>query len=627
MLRELHISNLAIIADAVVELSPGLNCFTGQTGAGKSLVIGALEILLGLKSPQNMLRPGATEARVTGVFYLESAAIRARLSQAADIPLAVEPEVVLARRIFESGRTSASINGTPISGQALKIIGEALADIHGQHDAQFLLKPVNQLAVLDDFAASADAAAQFAALYAQRRQVAANLAELEGAQALRRQQMELCEFQLAEIDEAQCTPGELEPLVNRQRMLANVEKIKSHAGSAYGALYEDEGAVIGRLKTIAALLLELTEVDAGLTEVAGQVKDATITLDDAAFSLRRHIDKLDIDPEELAAATRRLNLLYRLIGKYCGSNGTLNDLLEFRQSVGAQLETLRRQNADVTELARQVTSLETQMDELGRVLSKKRRDAAKKLAPLVHQQLADLGMKEAQFLVEFSPVTAEVNAFSGGKSLAGLPAGEAERFTSPGGLESVEFMIAPNPGQPARPLRKIASGGELSRVMLALKTILAHGDRVSVLVFDEIDANVGGRMGGVIGEKLSHLARGCQILCITHLPQIAAFAQRHLSIRKEVSGGESFTRVSPLEGAARVQELAEMITGKAVTETSLRQAKELLQIGQAAEQQAARPTYKPETAKIASTAGNKKSRGNIARVGSESDRSTPVRRR
>ncbi|NNM86684.1 MAG: DNA repair protein RecN [Phycisphaerales bacterium] len=626
MLRELHISNLAIIADAVVELSPGLNCFTGQTGAGKSLVIGALEILLGLKSPQNMLRPGAAEARVTGVFYLESAAIRARLSQAADIPLAAEPEIVLARRIFESGRTSASINGTPISGQALKIIGEALADIHGQHDAQFLLKPVNQLAVLDDFAASGDAAARFAALHAQRRQVAATLAELEGAQTLRRQQMELCEFQLAEIDEAQCTAGELEPLVSRQRMLANVEKIKSHASGAYAALYEDEGAVIGRLKTIAAVLLELTELDAGLTEVAGQIKDATITLDDAAFSLRRHIDKLDIDPEELAAATQRLNLLYRLIGKYCGSNGTLNDLLEFRQAVGTQLETLRRQNADVTELARQVASLEKQMEELGRTLSKKRHDAAKKLAPLVHQQLADLGMKEAQFLVEFSPVAAEANAASSGRSVAGPAVGTTERFASPGGLESVEFMIAPNPGQPARPLRKIASGGELSRVMLALKTILAHGDRVSVLVFDEIDANVGGRMGGVIGEKLSHLAQGCQILCITHLPQIAAFAQRHLSIRKEVSGGESFTRVSPLEGDGRVRELAEMITGKAVTETSLRQAQELLQTGQAAVQQVSRPAHKPDTVKMAPITGHKKSRGGAAKSITPSNRSAPLRR-
>ena len=563
MLRELHISNLALIADATLELDAGLNCFTGQTGAGKSLVIGALEILLGLRSAGDMLRHGAPEGRVTGVFHLANPLLRRRLAALTDLPIEEEAEVVLVRRIFASGRTSASIGGHPISATMLKAVGETLADIHGQYDAQFLLNPANQLALLDDFGKTAALAAQFAQIWHQKHQIQQQLENLEVSQALRRQQLELYEFQASEIDAADLHRTPLDQLEARQRMLANVEKIKSQAEAAYGALYEDDAAVIGRLKTIASILLELVELDGEFSEPAEQVRSAAIALDEAAFSLRRRIDRLELNPEELAETTDRLNTIHRLIHKYAGAGGTLDDVLAHQHHLGEELSRLRQAHADVSALSGQLATVQKQLAELGQRLSAGRRQAAKSLIPLVHRQLADLGMKEARFHVEF---------------LVAAAAGPSAADGSPQGLESVELMIAPNPGQPAAPLRKIASGGELSRIMLALKSILATSDRVSVLVFDEIDANVGGRMGAIIGEKLHRLARGHQVLCITHLPQIASFADRHITVHKTVENSQSFTNVRRLEGAERTRELAEMITGKDVTPTSLAQAQELLEL-------------------------------------------------
>ncbi len=573
VLRELHISNLAIIADVHIELDAGLTCFTGQTGAGKSLVIGALELLLALRSPGNMLRAGAVEGRVTGVFHIAAPRLRQELAALTDLPLADEPEMILVRRLHKSGRTSASLNGHPLTGTMLKALGEALADIHGRHDAQFLLQPGNQLAVLDEFGGAAAEAEQFRRLHQQRRDLMDRKRKGETSQTLRRQQLELYEFQIGEIDQADFQPDEQEQLENRHKLLANAEKIKRQAGAAYEALYEDEGAVVERIKTITAVLLEIAELNPDLAAIATQVRDAAVSLDDAAFALRRTRDRLELDPDELANVRERLNLLHRLINKYVGAGGSLSQLLEYRRQIGRDMASLLAADHDSASCNARLADGNEQLTKIGQELSKKRRAAAQKLVPLVHGQLIDLGMKDARFAVELQPIAAETPDHVGPADPGASP---ADSFPSPQGLETVEFMIAPNPGQEARPLRKIASGGELSRVMLALKSILAASDRVSVLVFDEIDANVGGRMGTLIGEKLRRLAAHHQVLCITHLPQIAAFADQHISIHKSVRDGESFTSITMLEGETRVRELAEMTTGKNVTDTALAQAKELL---------------------------------------------------
>ena len=318
LLRELHIQNLAVIQDITVELHPGLNCFTGQTGAGKSLVIGALEILLGLRPATDMLRKGAAEGRVSGVFHIASENLRQEIANATDLPVEKEPELIIARRLFESGRTSASLNGHPITGAMLKQVGEILVDVHGQHDAQFLLKPANQLAVIDEFGGSTGMRERFSELFQQRQGLLAQQRELSTSRTLRRQQLELYEFQAKEIDAVELVAGEHEELAARHRVLSNLERIKKEAGVAYGGLYEEEGSIIERLRATLAVMLELTELDESLQGISTQVKDAAAGLDDAAFSLRRYVDKLDLDPGELTEVNDRLNLVNRMIDKYTG---------------------------------------------------------------------------------------------------------------------------------------------------------------------------------------------------------------------------------------------------------------------------------------------------------------------
>jgi DNA repair protein RecN (Recombination protein N) len=608
LLRELHIQNLAVIQDITVELHSGLNCFTGQTGAGKSLIIGALEILLGLRQATDMVRKGASEGRVSGVFHITSKNLREEIANATDLPLAEEPELIIARRLYESGRTSASINGNPITGAMLKHVGEILVDVHGQHDAQFLLKPANQLAVIDEFGGSVELRRQFSEIFHQRQELVEQQRELTASRTLRKQQLDLYEFQAKEIDDAQLVLDEHDALTTRARVLANVEKIKRSAGAAYASLYEEEGSIVERLKATMVALLELAELDEALNPIAAQVKEAAVSLDDAAFSLRRYVDKLDLDPEELNEVNSRLNLLNRLTDKYVGraAGSNINEVIAYRQQIGEKIEELRAQDQGLASGSEEIAKLEKELKDLGKQLTAARKKAADKLIPLVHAQLADLGMKEAKFSVEFTPIVSELTGGAPEAGAGGAPAAKGRKadgpaplalgdFSTASGFETVEFMIAPNPGQPARPLRRIASGGELSRVMLALKGILAArggADRVSVLVFDEIDANVGGRMGTVIGEKLRDLAGYHQVLCITHLPQIAAFADRHLTIRKAIKpaatakgaaaggDGETTTTVTVMEGDARVRELAEMTTGTALTETALAQARELLAAGQ-----------------------------------------------
>lgn len=562
MLRELHISNLAVIADARVELARGLNCFTGATGAGKSLVIGALEILLGLRSPSDMLRKGAEEGRVSGVFQLHAPNLLKQIEDITDSPLAGDGgELLLTRRVYASGRSSVSLNGNPITLSMLRQVAEQLVDVHGQHDHQFLLKPANQLDVLDQFGNLQSLRADYAKAYQSLLDVTTRLRELRAGENLNRQQLELYRFQAEEIDRAELAAGEYEELQARSSVLLNLEKLKKDAGATHAALYEADGAVLERTKMMAAVLAELSGLDVNLAGVAASMRDATIALEEIAFDLSRYLDRLDLDPAEIGEVNDRLNVLNRILNKY---GQTVEGVLLYRQEIAAQISQLERATTDLSSLDVQIAPLAKQVRKLGSQLSARRTEVAGELAPLIQKQLGVLGMERAKFRVSVSPVSI-------GDDLPGTPSG----------LDVVEFLITTNPGQPEQPLRKIASGGELSRVMLALKGILAQSDRVSVLVFDEIDANVGGRLGSIIGNKLRSLANQQQVLCITHLPQIASYADRHLTVRKEVRGNLTETTVRTMEGAERIEELAEMIGGQRITDTTRAQARELLDNAQA----------------------------------------------
>jgi DNA repair protein RecN (Recombination protein N) len=560
MLRELHISNLAVIADARIELAAGLNCFTGATGAGKSLVIGALEVLLGLRSPAEMLRAGADEGRVSGVFEIENAELLKRIEQATDVQVTSDGgELLLTRRLYASGRSSVSLNGNPITLGMLKQVAEHLVDVHGQHDHQYLLKPSNQLDVLDQFGDLLPLRRQYHDAYEKLVEAKRRLEDLSASRTLREQQLELYRFQADEIDTAELSEGEYEELQARASVLTNVEKLKKDAGGVHGALYEADGSVLERLKMMASIIAELATLDQNLRGVATGLRDATIGLEECAFDLSRYLDKLDLDPGELAEVNERLNTVLRVLNKY---GDPIETTLAYRAELGRKIEELERATDDLAGLRAQVAPLAAELKKLGEALSAKRQAVAKKLGPLVERQLAELGMEKAKFSVSLAPATGNVT----GEDVPAMPSG----------FDHVEFVAQTNPGLLPQPLRKIASGGELSRIMLALKGILAASDRISVLVFDEIDANVGGRLGSVIGNKLRHLAGHHQVLCITHLPQIASYADRHLTVRKEVTGERTETKVRTMEGTERLQELAEMIGGQRITDTTRAQAQELL---------------------------------------------------
>jgi DNA repair protein RecN (Recombination protein N) len=551
MLRELHISNLAVIADARIDLHPRLNCFTGATGAGKSLVIGAIELLLGLRSPAEMLRPQAEEGRVSGVFDGISEPMLHVIERITDVPVSEEGEVLLTRRLFASGRTGISLNGNPVTLTMLRQLSEALVDVHGQHDHQYLLKPSNQLDVLDEYAGLVELRSKYRSTFAQLHEAQKTVEQLSASRTLRAQQLELYRFQAAEIDAAELQPAEHEELQARASVLGNLEKLKKDAGGAQAALYEADGSVLERLKMITAVLAELAELDVNLKPVAQAVRGATLELEDSAFDLGRYLDKLDLDPAELVEVSDRLNTINRMLNKYGDSVAAV---IAYRAEIGTKIAELERSDDEMATLNARIAPLVSAVKSSGAALSRKRAAAAEKLAPLIEGQLAELGMEKAKFSIAL--------------------ASDSEPTAS--GMDAIEFIAQTNPGLADQPLRKIASGGEMSRIMLALKSVLAGGDRVSVLVFDEIDANVGGRLGSIIGEKLRDLSAHHQVLCITHLPQIASFADRHFTVRKQVAGTQTTTSVRAVDGEERLEELAEMIGGKHVTPVTRAQAKELL---------------------------------------------------
>jgi DNA repair protein RecN (Recombination protein N) len=551
LLRELHILNLAVIAEARVEFTAGLNCFTGATGAGKSFVIGAVNVLLGLKGAADLLRKGADEGHVTGVFELP-ATVLGRVREAVDLPLpdAADDGLIVTRRLFASGRTRVSVNGTPITLAQLRSVGELLVDVHGQHDSAYLLKPANQLEVLDGFAdLDADREA-YRRAFDELQQARRRLSELEAGRKVREQTLELYEFQAKELEAAALDPAEFESLQGRAGVLENLEQLKTDSADAHAELYDAEGAIVDRLKAMVRTLEDLAALDAGVLPIVENVRNGSILLEEAARDLGRYIDKLDLDPAELAEVNERLTVIHRVLHKY---GGTMESALETQRTLTTQIKTLRNQGEDFGDLRDRLGPLEQTVMKLADKLHAKRASAAKKLGPTIDTQLAELGMEKATFRVEVAPLAEP----------------------GPSGQDAVEFVAQLNPGLDAQPLRRIASGGELSRIMLAIKQVLAKADRVSVLVFDEIDANVGGRLADVVGGKLRALSRLHQVLCITHLPQIASYADRHLVVEKH-QADDTRTTVRQLAGDDRLEELAGMIGGKSITKTTRAQAQELL---------------------------------------------------
>ena len=568
MLLELHITNLAVIEKASIRLVPGLNCFTGQTGAGKSLVIGAFELMLGLRGAKDMLREHADEGRVVGTFRISNPRIINSINEITGLSLKTDDgpqSLEITRKLFASGRTSISFNGQGGTLSMLRQVGEQLIDVHGQHDHQSLMQPMNQLLTLDRFAETealrnrfTDVHDRFVELSKRRDRLEQ---EIEESERLRDQYETVCE----QIDDIAPDAEEYTQLTT----MVNQAKIKQEVTQCHAALTDADASALDQLHTVTSTLQQLAKLDQGLSPIVDGLYAAREQLGDAIADLSRYTSNLDFLESEFQAAVERLDSLNELVMSYApqGQRGEegINAVLEYHAQIRGELSQMRDSRTELTSVEKELAEVSASRTELGEQLSKARRAAAKKLCKQVEAQIKDLGMPSARFGVEFTKLQPEATA------APNEPTGRT-------GFDRVEMMIQANPGQSAKPMRQVASGGELSRIMLGLKTILAHHDSVNVLVFDEVDANIGGRLGTLIGRKLQLLASHHQTLCITHLPQIAAFAEHHLKVIKTIDDGETRTTLRELEGDERIDELAEMLTGENTSDITRRQAIEMIDL-------------------------------------------------
>jgi len=567
MLTELHIENFAIIQDLELTFQPGLTTFTGETGAGKSIILDALMALLGGKADATLIRAGAERANVEGTFAISPASqdsVRALLEPEA---LLDDPELVsVAREMRQNGRSVARINGRSVSQSLLRELGGYLVDIHGQSEHLSLLNVRQHLHLLDRFANAQEALEVYRTTYRDLRRVQKDLAALHQAELDAASRTDLLEFQAGEIENANLSLEEEDELRQERTRLANAEGLNSLCQEAV-ALIDDGTPETPAINDLAGQMVRalesLARIDPAQNELAEQAQTLSETLSDISRDLRGYMDTIEFNPRRLEQVEERLDLINRLKRKYGGS---IEAVLEFARKARTDLDNIAHATERIAELEERERTLRGKLAQQALDLSKVRNEAAGALASAVEQELDDLSMAGAEFAVD---IRREPSA-------DGLVLGADEPVAfDENGVDRIEFLIAPNPGEGLKPLVKIASGGETSRLMLALKRVLTRADSIPTLVFDEIDQGIGGRVGSVVGEKLWQLGRDHQVLCVTHLPQLAAFGDQHYSVRKEVDGGRTTTRVEVLNGTNRLVELAQMLG--AVTDANLNSARETLE--------------------------------------------------
>ena len=574
MLQQLHIENYALIDRLSLEFGPGLNLLTGETGSGKSIVVDALGLLLGGRASPETIRSGTERAVLCGLFEV---VVSQELKRAADdvgVELAPGGELLLKRELHLSGRTRVFINDRPATVSALRALAPWLADIHGQNQQQALLLPSSQLELLDRSASAEELAEQVAEAYRGWRQATARLAELSRDEQEKLRLADLWSFQKQEIEAARPLPDEDLRLGEEKRVLANSARIHGAVESAYQQLYDAPGAAVTTMAAALRALEDVARFDRSLEPLCDTLRGARIGVEDASLSLRDYLEQLDANPQRLEQVEDRLAVLDRLKRKY---GPTLADVPAHLEQVGRQLEEL----ASSDELARQAqqelqAAAERYRQRAGE-LSARRKSAAARLEKAVARILAELAMENTAFRIVFSALA------------EGASGGESWKAS---GIDRVEFLISPNPGEPLRPVDQVASGGELSRLMLALitaaetrrdrpaglsKARASRPNPARTLVFDEIDAGIGGRVAEVVGRKLKGLAATQQVLCVTHLPQIASFADHHYFVEKVERSGRTITLARHLlEESERAPELARMLSGARITDTVLKHARDLL---------------------------------------------------
>ncbi len=555
MLNSLRIKNLALVTDLSVELEPGYNAITGETGAGKSVLLGALNLVLGERADRALLRSGCDQCLVEAVFDVTR--LRAPLRDFLD-ENGLEPceagQLILKRAFTAAGTNRQFINGTPTTLTALATVGRWLVDMHGPHDHQSLLQPAQQITLLDAFGGLDATRDAFTELVRQRAGAEGEKTALVVDEREYSRQLDLLRFQVNEIHQAKLDAAEESRLEADYRRATNAAQLLAACQSALATLNDDESSLLVRANALGRTLQELQRLDATAAPLTESHAQAVGAWRELLQELSRYADRVEVDPARLGELEERINLVQSLKRKY---GATVADVITFGDEARRKLEDLEGREAALARIDAKLKKLDAEIARAGRELSDRRRAAVPGLRKKVNEQLRDLGFKQSQFDVE-------------------ITAAPSEPGRAPGlsGLDRVEFQFSPNPGEPPRPLRAIASSGELARVMLALKTVLAAEDQIPVSIFDEVDANVGGETANAVGEKMRQLGARRQVICITHLAPVAARAAAHYRVTKEVKDGRTLTEIQRLDKSERVEELARMLGGQ--TEIARRHAAALL---------------------------------------------------
>lgn len=551
MLKELKIKNLAIIENLTVRFDRGLNILSGETGAGKSIIVDALGLALGDRAQSDLIKSGEKEATVQAYFEMED------YKSFPDIGIDISEGLVLRRTLSSGGKSRAYINDSMVTLQTLSEIGKSLVDIHSQHEHQSLLTSEKQRMLLDSYGKLDPEKEKVASFFSEVQTLKTEYNELKGKIKERAHRLDLLKFQINEINTAALGSGEKETLEEEKKILANMNKLIEWTETAYSLLYDSEGSCTERLSKVTAQLREICSIDGSMEDTLKMLESAKPLIEDASINLREYRDRYDFEPGRLETVEDRLELIKRLEKKY---GDGVEAILKYRDDAEEELKGLEFSDERLAELEEELISREKNLLEAAQTLSEKRKKTARKIEELIENILKELAIGKAEFRIDIRQETGDDGRYK----------------ISSHGIDRIEFLFSANPGEQLKPLSKIISGGELSRVMLALKSILADVDNVPVLIFDEVDAGIGGKTAESVGKKLDMISEKHQLLCITHLPQIASFGDFHMKIEKRNKNNKVYVEVKELYGKERQDEIARMLSGK-ITEISLKHAGELLE--------------------------------------------------
>jgi DNA repair protein RecN (Recombination protein N) len=548
VLTLLRIRNLALVEELEWQMERGFIAVTGETGAGKSIIIGALQLLLGERADKSLIRTGADLCTVEAVFtgnHLQN--LNPQLVETGIEPC--EDNLIVKRSFSATGGTRQFINGSPTTLSILKNLGDELVDLHGPHDHQSLLSSETQLNLLDSFAPAEQQLDEYRKHYRQLQTLLAEHAALNTAETAREQELDLLRHQVNEVKSASLVAGEEEEIEKHYKLASNSKRLIELASAIVNKLSEADNSVLSQLAETQRTLRELEKIDSSIAQFSSAHAASVVELSEIARALSAYAEKLDLDPERLAVLEQRVSLFETLKRKY---GGLIADVIAFGERAAERMRKIEGRHAELDRLAKEIENVRGQMNRAGEGLCRLRAKTAPKLSETIRRNLRDLGFRQSEFEVKLTELSEP----------------------RPNGFDSVELLFSPNPGEPLKPLRAIASSGEISRLMLAIKSALAAHDAIPLLVFDEIDTNVGGQIAHAVGAKMQTLGRNHQVICITHLPQVAATASSHFVVTKDVTRGRTFSNLHEVTGKTRQEEIARMLGGK--SESALKLAASLL---------------------------------------------------